>query len=78
MSDKKDIYRLEEEHTLEEVADFFQNLADNLRNGHINFEDGTELDLPENITLDIDVDARDKEDVIATTAEFELKWAEDK
>ncbi|NBC66073.1 MAG: amphi-Trp domain-containing protein [Bacteroidetes bacterium] len=74
MSEKKDLYRLEEERTLEQVASFFEKVADNLRNGQITFEDGTEIELPDNVTLDIDVDERDKENVIATTAEFELKW----
>lgn len=75
MSEKKDLYRLEEKRTLEQIANYFENVADNLRNGHITFEDGTDIKLPDNVTLDIDVDERDKEDVIATTAEFELKWA---
>lgn len=78
MSGKKDIYRFEEERSLEQIADFFENVADNLRNGHVTFEDGTELKLPDNVTLDIDVDERDKEDVIAATAEFELKWVMEK
>jgi len=78
MSEKKDLYRLEEERTLEQVASLFEIVADNLRNGHITFEDGTKIELPDNVTLDIDVDERDKEDVIATTAEFELKWIKKK
>lgn len=76
MSDKKDLYRFEEERSLEEIAGFFKNIAGNLENGHISFEDGTEIQLPDDVVLDIDVDRRDKEDVVATSVEIELKWAE--
>lgn len=78
MSEKKDIYRLEEERNLEQIADYFENLADNLRDGHITFEDGTKVNLPKTLTLDIDVDEKHKEDIISTNAQFELKWVEEK
>lgn len=76
MSDKKDLYRFEEERSLKEIAGFFENIAGNLKNGHISFEDGPELTLPDEVVLDIDVDQRDKEDVGATSVEIELKWVE--
>ena len=78
MSEKKDIYRLEEERNLEQIADYFEHLAKNIRDGHITFEDGTKVKLPEKLTLDIDVDEKHKEDIISTNAEFELKWVEEK
>lgn len=78
MSEKKDLYRLEEEKSLEQIADYFEKLASDLRNGHITFDDGTSIKLPETLTLDIDVDEKHKEDIISTNAEFELKWVKEK
>lgn len=78
MSEKKDIYRLEEKRSLKQIADYFENLASDLRNGKITFEDGTSIELPDILTLDIDVDEKHKEDIISTNAEFELKWVEEK
>ena len=73
---KKDLFRLEEEQNLEEIADFLEQKASELRNGEISFSDDVKLKLPENVVLDIDVDQRDKTDVTATSIEIELKWAE--
>lgn len=73
---KKDLYRLEEEQSLEEIADFLEQKAAELRNGEISFANEVTLKLPEKVVLDIDVDQRDKTDVTATSVEIELKWAE--
>jgi amphi-Trp domain-containing protein len=73
---KKDLFRLEEEQNLEQIADFLEQKASELRNGEISFSDDVKLKLPENVVLDIDVDQRDKTDVTATSIEIELKWAE--
>lgn len=78
MSEKKDIYRLEEERSLEQIADYFENLAADLRDGNIKFEDGTTVALPSTLTLDIDVDEKHKKDIISTNAQFELKWVVEK
>lgn len=73
---KKDLYRLEEEQNLEEIADFLEQKAKELRNGEISFANKVTLNLPGKVILDIDVDQRDKSDVTATSIEIELKWAE--
>lgn len=73
---KKDLYRLEEEQTLDEIADFLEQKAREIREGHITFPNNENLQLPQKVTLDIDVDQRDKTDVTATSVEIELKWAE--
>ncbi|MGM0546523.1 MAG: amphi-Trp domain-containing protein [Bacteroidota bacterium] len=73
---KKDLYRLEEEQSLEEIADFLEQKANELRNGEISFSNELSLQLPEKVILDIDVDQRDKTDVTATSIEIELKWTE--
>lgn len=78
MSEKKDIYRLEEERSLEQIADYFENLASDLRDEKITFEDGTSIKLPNTLTLDVDVDEKHKENIISTNAQFELKWVEEK
>lgn len=72
---KKDLYRLEEEQNLEEIADFLEQKAKELRNGEISFANKVTLNLPGKVILDIDVDQRDKSDVTATSIEIELKWA---
>lgn len=73
---KEDLYRFEKEQSLAEIADFLENVAQNLRNGTLSFSDELELSLPERVVLDIDVDRRNKPDVTATSVEIELKWAE--
>lgn len=75
---KKDLYRLEEDKTLAEIADFLEQVAGDLRKGEINMSTGEQsvsLTLPETVILDIDVDQREKEEVTATTVQIELKWA---
>ncbi len=75
---KKDLYRLEEDKTLAEIADFLEQVAGDLRKGEINMSAGEQsvsLTLPETVTLDIDVDQREKEEVTATSVQIELKWA---
>jgi amphi-Trp domain-containing protein len=75
---KKDLYRLEEDRTLAEIADFLEQVAGDLRKGEINMSTGEQsvsLTLPETVILDIDVDQREKEEVTATTVQIELKWA---
>lgn len=75
---KQDLYRLEKEKSLDEIADFLEKIARDLRNGEINMSEGDDdvsLTLPDTVTLDIDVDQREKEEVIATSVEIELKWA---
>jgi len=76
MSNKEDLYYKEEEHNLEEIADFLEEVAESLRQGRIAFPDDFELDLPEDVVLNIDVDRRTKPDVISTSIEIELKWKE--
>ncbi|NBC85361.1 MAG: amphi-Trp domain-containing protein [Bacteroidetes bacterium] len=76
MSNKEDLYYKEEEHNLEEVADFMDEVAESLRQGRIAFPDDFELDLPEDVVLNIDVDRRTKPDVTSTSIEIELKWKE--
>lgn len=73
---KEDLYRLEEEQSLMEIADFLEKIAQNLRDGNLHFSDDLELSLPERVVLDIDVDRRKKPDVTATSVEIELKWTE--
>lgn len=73
---KEDLYYLEEEQNLNDIADFLERIAGNLRQGNIIFSDDCKLDLPENVILNIDVDRRSKPDVTATSAEIELKWTE--
>lgn len=73
---KEDLYYLEEEKSLNEIADFLERIAGNLRQGNIIFSDDCKLDLPKNVILNIDVDRRSKPDVTATSAEIELKWTE--
>lgn len=73
---KEDLYRLEEEQSLMEIADFLEKVAQNLRDGNLHFSDDLELSLPERVVLDIDVDRRKKHDVTATSVEIELKWTE--
>lgn len=53
-----------------------EEIARNIREGHIAFPDDFELDLPENVVLNIDVDRRTKPDVTSTSIETELKWKE--
>lgn len=75
---KKDLYRLEQEKNLAEIADFLEKVARDVRNGEIHMSEGEKsvsLTLPDAVTLDIDVDQRDKEGVTATSVEIELKWA---
>ena len=75
---KKDLYRLEEDKTLAEIADFLEQVAGDLRKGEINMATGEQsvsLTLPETVILDIDVDQREKEEVTATSVQIELKWA---
>lgn len=73
---KEDLYYMEEEQSLNEIADFLERIAGDLRQGHITFSDDCKLDLPENVILNIDVDRRTKPDVTATSAEIEFKWKE--
>lgn len=75
---KKDLYRLEQDMSLAEIADFLEDVASGVRGGEISMSEGEEsvsLALPDTVTLDIDVDQRDKENVTATSVEIELKWA---
>ena len=75
---KKDLYRLEKDKTLAEIADFLEQVAGDLRKGEINMSTGEQsvsLTLPETVILDIDVDQREKEEVTATSVQIELKWA---
>ena len=76
MSKKEDLYYKEEEHSLEEIADFMEEVAGSLRQRRIAFPDDFELDLPEDVVLNIDVDRRMKPDVTSTSIEIELKWKE--
>jgi len=76
MSNKEDLYYKEEEHNVEEIADFMEEVAESLRQGRIAFPDDFELDLPEDVVLNIDVDRRTKPDVTSTSIEIELKWKE--
>lgn len=76
MSNKEDLYYKEEEHNVEEIADFMEEVAESLRQGRIAFPDDFELDLPEDVVLNIDVDRRTKPDGISTSIEIELKWKE--
>lgn len=74
---KKDLYRLEEERSLDEIADLLERTARELRKGQISFSGEITLQVPGRITLDIDVDQRMKKEVTATSVEIELKWAEE-
>jgi amphi-Trp domain-containing protein len=74
MSEKEDLYYKEEEQSLTEIADFMEEVAASLRQGKIAFPDDFELDLPEQVILNIDVDRRAKPDVTSTSIEIELKW----
>lgn len=76
MSKKEDLYYKEEERSLTEIADFMEEVVGSLRQGKIAFPDDFELDLPENVVLNIDVDRRKKTDVTSTSIEIELKWKE--
>jgi len=76
MSEKEDLYYKEEEQSLAEIADFMEEVAGSLRQGSIAFPDDFELDLPEDVVLNIEVDRRTKPDVISTSIEIELKWKE--
>ena len=76
MSEKEDLYYREEEQSLAEIADFMEDVAGRLREGKIAFPDDFELDLPEDVILNIDVDRRAKPDVTSTSIEIELKWKE--
>lgn len=73
---KEDLYYMEEEQSLTEIADFLERIAGNLRQGNIIFSDDCKLDLPKNVILNIDVDRRTKTDGAATSTEIELKWTE--
>ena len=73
---KTDLYRLEEEQSLEKIADFLEQKARELREGSISFSNDLSLDLPEKVVLDIDVDQRRKTEKRSTSIEIELKWAE--
>lgn len=73
---KEDLYYMEEEKSLNEIADFLEKIAGDLRQGNITFADDCKLDLPKNVILNIDVDRRKKPDTTATNAEIELKWKE--
>ncbi|MDZ7682688.1 MAG: amphi-Trp domain-containing protein [Fodinibius sp.] len=73
---KRDLYRLEEEQSLEQIAEFLEQKASELRNGKVIFSNDVTLELPNQVVLDIDVDQRDKTDITATSVEIELKWAE--
>jgi amphi-Trp domain-containing protein len=75
MSTKEDLYYTEEEHSVEEIADFME-VAGSIRQGRIAFPDDFELDLPENVILNIDVDRRTKTEGTSTSIEIELKWKE--
>lgn len=46
MMSKKDLYRFEEEQTLEKVADFLELKAEEVRDGRISFTNGVTLELP--------------------------------
>jgi len=76
MSKKEDLYYKEEEQSLTDIADFMEEIAGSLRQGKIAFPDDFELDLPENVILNIDVDRRTKPEVTSTSIEIELKWKE--
>jgi amphi-Trp domain-containing protein len=76
MSTKEDLYYTEEEHSVEEIADFMEEVAESIRQGRIVFPDDFELDLPENVVLNIDVDRRTKTEGTSTSIEIELKWKE--
>ncbi|MGK7391075.1 MAG: amphi-Trp domain-containing protein [Candidatus Cyclobacteriaceae bacterium M2_1C_046] len=73
---KEDLYYLEEEQSLSDIADFLEGIAGDLRQGNITFSDDCKLELPEKVILNIDVDRRTKPEVTATSAEIELKWTE--
>ena len=73
---KTDLYRLEEEQSLEEIADFLEQKAGELRKGSISFSNDLSLELPEKVVLDIDVDQREKTEKRSTSIEIELKWTE--
>lgn len=73
---KEDLYYMEEEQNLHEIADFLERIVGSFRQDNITFSDDCKLDLPENVILNIDVDRRPKPDVTATSAEIELKWKE--
>jgi len=74
MSKKEDLYYMEEERSLTEIADFMERIAGNLRQGNIRFSDDFKLDLPDDVRLNIDVDRRTKPDESSTSIEIELKW----
>jgi amphi-Trp domain-containing protein len=76
MSEKEDLYYKEEEKSLAEIADLLEDVAGRLRQGSIVFPDDFELDLPEDVVLNIDVDRRTKSEVTSTSIEIELKWKE--
>jgi amphi-Trp domain-containing protein len=76
MSTKEDLYYTEEEHSVEEIADFMEEVAGSIRQGRIAFPDDFELDLPDNVVLNIDVDRRTKTEGTSTSIEIELKWKE--
>lgn len=76
MSKKEDLYYKEEEQSLAEIADFMEGVAEQLQQGKITFPDSFELELPEHVVLNIDVDRRTKADVTSTSIEIELKWKE--
>ena len=73
---KKDLYRFEGEQTLEQIANFLEQKAEELRSGTFRLSNSVTLELPEKLVLDIDVDQRDKTAGTATSVEIELKWVE--
>ncbi len=73
---KEDLYYMEEEQSLAEIADFLERIAGNIRQGNMILSDDCKLDLPRNVILNIDVDRRTKPDVTATSVEIQLKWKE--
>lgn len=74
---KKDLYRLEQKKTRQEIADFLKKVAGEVEAGKLTLSEGsmkTELDLPQELTLDIDVDQDMEKEGLETSVEFELKW----
>ncbi len=76
---EKDLYRLEKEKTKEEIVNFLKKFTSDVESGKISLTEGpmeVELDVPQKLILDIDVDQEQGREGVEKSVEVELKWYE--
>jgi amphi-Trp domain-containing protein len=79
MSKKTTLFKSEERHDLQEVADFLRDLADRLEGGEVVLRRGDRevtVQLPDRVELEIEVEKKEKKRKTKHSLEIEIEWKE--